>query len=79
MKRGGGDAGRPLGKWSIDQLEKHVSGNETEDDELQLVIAELGYRKSDRAAQLKSLVKRLMDRNRRAKIAGIGPLFKGFE
>lgn len=79
MKRGGGEAGRPLGKWSIDMLEDHVSKNKTDNDELQLVLSELGYRKTPRAVDLKGLVNRLIDKNRRAKIATIGPLFRDFE
>jgi hypothetical protein len=79
MKRSGGEAGRPMGKYSIVQLEKTVAKNKTDNDELQLVLAELGYRKTHRAMELKDLVFRLIDKNRRAKIAGIGPLFKHFE
>lgn len=79
IKRGGGKAGRPLGTWSIDQLEKHVRTNKADDDELQLVLAELGYRRTQRAQDLTDLVKRLIDKNRRAKIAAIGPLFRDFE
>ena len=79
MKRGGGKAGRPLGAWAINQLEVHVASNKTDNDELQLALAELGYRKTPRAVDLKDLVKRLIDKNRLAKIAAIGPLFKDFE
>ncbi len=79
IKRGGGKAGRPMGTWSIDLLEKHVRANKADDDELQLVLAELGHRRTQRAMDLKELVKRLIDKNRRAKIATIGPLFRDFE
>lgn len=79
MKRGGGKAGRPMGTWPIDRLEQHVAANRSDDDELQLVLAELGYRKTQRSMDLKDLVKRVIDKNRRAKIAAIGPLFKDFE
>lgn len=79
MRRGGGKAGRPLGTWSVEQLEKHVGANKTDNDELQLALAELGYRRTQRAMELKSLVLRLIDKNRRAKIASIGPLFRDFE
>lgn len=79
MKRGGGKAGRPMGTWSIDQLEKHVTINKHDNDELQLVLAELGYRRMQRSMELKDLVKRLIDKNRRAQIASIGPLFEGFD
>lgn len=79
MKRGGGKAGRPMGIWSIELLEAHVRANKADDDELQLVLAELGYRRTQRAMELKELVKRLIDKNRRAKIAAIGPLFRDFE
>lgn len=79
MKRSGGEAGRPMGKYSIVQLEKTVTTNKTDNDELQLVLAELGYRKTQRAMELKDLVFRLIDKNRRAKIAAIGPLFKHLE
>ncbi|NCU10893.1 MAG: hypothetical protein GXC70_01810 [Sphingomonadaceae bacterium] len=79
MKRSGGEAGRPMGHYSIVQLEKAVAGNKTDNDELQLVLAELGYRKTHRAMELKDLVLRLIDKNRRAKIAAIGPLFRNFE
>lgn len=79
MKRGGGKAGRPLGTWPIDRLEAHVAQSKNDDDELQLVLAELGYRRTQRAMELKDLVTRLIDKNRRAKIAAIGPLFRDFE
>lgn len=79
MKRSGGEAGRPMGKWSIDLLEDHAGMNKAENDELQLVLAELGYRRTQRATELRDLVKRLIDKNRRAQIASIGPLFRGFE
>jgi hypothetical protein len=79
IKRGGGKAGRPMGTWSIDLLEKHVRDNKADDDELQLVLAELGYRRTQRALDLRALVLRLIDKNHRAKIAAIGPLFRDFE
>ncbi len=79
MKRSGGKAGRAMGHYSIEQLEKHVAANKTENDELQLVLAELGYRRTTRAMDLKDLVLRLIDKNRRAQIAAIGPLFRNFE
>lgn len=79
MKRSGGRAGRPMGTWSIDQLENHVSSNKRDNDELQLVLAELGYRRMQRSIELKDLVKRLIDKNRRSQIASIGPLFRDFE
>jgi len=79
IKRSGGKAGRPMGTWSVEQLEKHVRANKADDDELQLVLAELGYRRTQRAMDLKELVKRLIDKNRRAKISAIGPLFRNFE
>jgi len=43
------------------------------------VLAELGYRRTTRAMDLKDLVLRLIDKNRRAQIAAIGPLFRNFE
>jgi uncharacterized coiled-coil protein SlyX len=79
MKRSGGKAGRPMGTWSIDQLEKHVASNKDINEELQLVLAELGYRRMQRSMELKDLVKRLIDKNRRTQIASIGPLFRDFE
>ena len=79
MKRGGSKAGRPMGTWSIKLLEDHVGMNKAENDALQLVLAELGYRRTQRAMELKELVKRVIDKNRRAKIASIGPLFRDFE
>lgn len=79
MKRSGGKAGRPMGTWSIDQLEQHVTAHKHENDELQLVLAELGYRKMQRSMDLKDLVKRLIDKNRRAQIASIGPLFRDLD
>ncbi|RDC60870.1 hypothetical protein HME9302_02086 [Alteripontixanthobacter maritimus] len=78
MKRSGGDAGRPMRHYSIGQLEENVTRCTTDNDELQLVLAELGYRKTNRATELKDLVKRLIDTNRRARIAAIGPLFRNF-
>ena len=68
-----------MGKWSIDQLEAHVSSNRYDIEELQLVQVELGYRRLQRSIELKDLVKRLIDKNRRAQIASIGPLFKDFD
>ncbi|WJY19832.1 hypothetical protein QQS45_06360 [Alteriqipengyuania flavescens] len=68
-----------MGTWSIDQLENHVTANKRDNEELQLVLGELGYRKMQRSMELKDLVKRLIDKNRRAQIASIGPLFKDFD
>lgn len=79
MKRSGGKAGRPMGTWSIDQLEKHVTSNKRDNDELQLVLSELGYRRMQRSMELKDLVKRLIDKNCRAQTASIGPLFEDFD
>lgn len=79
MKRSGGEAGRPMGHYSIAMLEKAVARNKTDNDELQLVLAELGYRKTSRAMELKDLTLRLIDKNRRARIASIGPLFRNFD
>jgi len=68
-----------MGHLSIQQLEKQVAANKADNDELQLALAELGYRRTARAMELKDLVLRLIDKNRRAKIAAIGPLFRNFE
>lgn len=68
-----------MGHYSIDQLEAHTAENKSENDELQLVLAELGHRRTPRARDLKDLVARMIDKNRRAKIAAIGPLFRQFE
>ncbi|GEM_PF-2639731 len=68
-----------MGTWSIEQLESHVAANKRDNDELQLVLAELGYRRMQRSMELKDLVKRLIDKNRRAQVASIGPLFKDFD
>lgn len=79
IRRGGGKAGRPMGTWSIDMLEKHVRANKADDDELQLVMAELGYRRTQRAMELKALVSRLIDdrtlSTAKNKAKTVGPLF----
>ena len=59
MKRSGGTAGRPLGHLSIQALEAHTRASERDHTELTLVLAELGYRKTKRAQELKDLVARL--------------------
>ena len=60
MKRGGGKAGRPLGNWSIDQLEDHVKAHQYDIGELRIVLSELGYRQTKRAETLADLVARLI-------------------
>ena len=59
MERSGGKAGRPFGQYSIDQLEAQVP-KVRELNELKALRAELGHRKSKRAAQLDDLIARLI-------------------
>ena len=79
MKRSGGIAGRPMGHLPINELEKLVSKADGNWDELTLVFAELGYRKSKRANELRDLVKRLLGERRRLETRNIGPLFRDLE
>lgn len=44
---------------SVEALEKHVRAFDHDQDELTLVLAELGYRKTKRALELHELVSRL--------------------
>ncbi|GEM_PF-2056489 len=60
MKRSGGKSGRPMGEWTIDQLEDHVSTHEYDLAELTVVRSELGYRSTKRSEELRSLVDRLI-------------------
>ena len=60
MKRSGGDVGRPMHHWSIDQLEAHAKQNEFNSDELLVLKNELGFRSSKRAKALANLVTRLL-------------------
>ncbi|MEL7688103.1 hypothetical protein AAG596_10605 [Citromicrobium bathyomarinum] len=60
MKRSGGKSGRPMGDWTIDQLEDHVSAHEYDLSELAVVRSELGYRSTKRSAELKDLVDRMI-------------------
>lgn len=62
MKRSGGIAGRPMAHLSVTELEALVKACEREKDELTLVLAELGHRKTKRATDLKSLTERLLRR-----------------
>lgn len=75
MKRSGGEAGRPLGQATVPDLEKLVSQSGGQVDELQLVLAELGHRKSKRARELESLVKRLLGNGVGRPKANDGPLY----
>jgi uncharacterized coiled-coil protein SlyX len=75
MKRSGGIAGRPMGHMTIEQLEAVVSGAAGSVDELQLVYAELGHRKTKRAEELRALVLRLLDTERPQATGGAGALF----
>lgn len=59
MKRGGGEAGRPFRHFSIEQLEAEVR-KVKELNELKALRAELGHRKSKRAAELDDLLVRLI-------------------
>lgn len=59
MKRSGGEAGRPFYHYSIDQLEAQVK-EVRELNDLKALRAELGHRKSKRAAQLDDLCARLI-------------------
>jgi hypothetical protein len=61
MKRSGGTAGRPLAHLTITQLEALVATSRDKPDELRLVLAELGHRKSKRAGALRDLVRRRLD------------------
>lgn len=75
MKRSGGVAGRPMAHLAITDLEVTVTSSGADKDELILVLAELGYRKSRRAMQLRDLVKRMLDERERLSARSIGPLF----
>ena len=59
MKRSGGEAGRPFRDYSIEELEAHVS-KVTDLSDVKALRAELGHRKSKRAAQLDDLLARLI-------------------
>lgn len=59
MRRSGGKAGRPFGQYSIDQLEAQVK-QVRELNDLKALRAELGHRKSKRAAELDDLCARLI-------------------
>ena len=60
MQRSGGRAGRPLGHLTIEQLEATVRSGAGDGTALLSVLGELGYRKTPRALELKSLVQRLL-------------------
>lgn len=64
-----------MGHISVEQLENHVTANEKDNEELQIVLSELCYRSTKRAMQLKSLVERLIGENNLKKRVRIGPLF----
>jgi hypothetical protein len=76
MKRSGGIAGRPMGQMTVEQLESIVSGAAGDIDELRLVYAELGHRKTKRADELRALVLRLLDTDRPKATGGAGALFE---
>ena len=59
MKRSGGEAGRPFGHYSIDQLESEV-GQCRELNDLKALRGELTHRSSKRAAELDDLLARLI-------------------
>lgn len=59
MKRGGGEAGRPFRDYSIEQLETQVK-KVTDLGDLRALRAELGHRKSKRAAELDDLIARVI-------------------
>jgi len=59
VKRSGGEPGRPFYHYSIDQLESQVK-EVRELNDLKALRAELGFRKSKRAAQLNDLCARLI-------------------
>lgn len=75
MQRSGGKAGRPMAHLSIAALEATVSNAGGEIDELRLALAELGHRKTKRAAELRDLVIRLLDEREKLAARKIGPLF----
>ena len=60
MQRSGGRSGRPFGHMSIADLESHTNISPDQRDELTAILAELGYRKTKRAIELKDLVSRLL-------------------
>jgi hypothetical protein len=59
VERSGGKAGRPFGNYSIDELEAQVK-KVRELNDLKALRAELGRRKSKRAAELDDLLARLI-------------------
>jgi|LakMenE18May11ns_1017448.scaffolds.fasta_scaffold9877073_2 hypothetical protein len=76
MQRSGGIAGRPMGHLSIVDLENLVAKADGNWDELTLVLAELGYRKTKRANELRDLTSRVLDERYRKDARDIGPLFE---
>ena len=58
MKRSGGRAGRPFGRYSIDELEAQVR-QVRELNDVKALRAELGLRRTNRAAELDDLLARL--------------------
>jgi hypothetical protein len=59
MKRSGGEAGRPFRQYTIEQLEAEVRKVQQLND-VKALRAELGHRKSKRAAELDDLLTRLI-------------------
>jgi hypothetical protein len=59
MERSGGKVGRPFGRYSIKELEAQVR-QVRELNDVKALRAELGHRKSKRAAELDDLLTRLI-------------------
>lgn len=76
MKRSGGVAGRPMGHLSIVDLEALVAKANGNWDELTLVLAELGHRKTKRANELRDLTARVLGERYKKDRRDIGPLFE---
>jgi uncharacterized coiled-coil protein SlyX len=65
-----------MGHLSIVDLENLVAKADGNWDELTLVLAELGYRKTKRAKELRDLTSRVLDERYRKDARDIGPLFE---
>jgi hypothetical protein len=76
MKRSGGRAGRPFAHLSILEIEARVRLSEHDPLELTAILAELGYRTTKRAKELRELVIRLLGDLRPKAIKSAGPMFQ---
>jgi hypothetical protein len=76
MQRSGGRSGRPFGHLNIVEIEIQVRQSMNDHFELVAILSELGFRKTNRAEELRALITKLLGDRKPRTNKSAGPMFE---